>query len=320
MSAEVAVKPAPKQKKVNRHRLSLERKQNLYGYIFVLPIIIGLAFIYVPVIIQSFIYSVSEIKVSAAGFQTVFVGLDNYYEALFVEADFLRTVVESTLSILAQIPIILIFAFFMANVLNQNFKGRTIARVIFFIPVVISTGIIAQFENMSSMLDVYTSSEKMDLGSSSGMANVFNYAQLRELVQVVLQNDDLSGLVLGAVDGLYSVITSSGVQMLVFLSGLQSISVSMYEAAKVEGATSWEVFWKISFPMISPLILVNLIYTVIDMFLKSDNAAVALINEALDNASEYALASAFSWIYMFVVLAFVGIVVLLVRKLIIYQD
>ena len=317
MSAEVAAK---KPKQIKRNKLSLERKQSLYGYIFVLPIIIGLAFIYVPVIVQSFIYSISEIKVDAKGFHTIFIGLDNYYEALFVEADFLRTVVESTLGLLVQIPIILIFAFFMANVLNQNFKGRTIARVIFFIPVVISTGIIAQFENMSSMLDIYSSSEKMDVGSSSGMANVFNYAQLRQLVMVVLQNEDLAAIVLGAVDGLYSVITSSGVQMLVFLSGLQSISVSMYEAAKVEGATSWEVFWKISFPMISPLILVNLIYTVIDMFLKADNAAVSLINGALENASEYALASAFSWIYLFVVLAFVGIVVLLVRKLIIYQD
>jgi len=309
------------QKQIKRQRLSLERKQNLYGYIFVLPVIIGLAFIYIPVVVQSFIYSISEIKVDRIkGFQTIFVGLDNYNEALFVEADFLRTVVESTLSLLVQIPIILIFAFFMANVLNQNFKGRAIARVIFFIPVVISTGIIAQFENMSSMLDVYNSSEKMDIGSQSGMANVFNYQQLRQLIVVVLQNADFANIVLGAVDGLYSVITSSGVQMLVFLSGLQSISPAMYEAATVEGATSWEVFWKISFPMISPLILVNLIYTVIDLFNKSDNAAVQLINEKLDAASEYALASAFSWIYMLVVLVFVGIVVLLVNKLIIYQD
>ena len=317
MSAEAAAK---KPKQIKRGKLSLERKHNLYGYIFVLPVIIGLAFIYIPVIIQSFIYSVSEIKVDASGFHTIFVGLDNYYEALFVEADFLRTVVESTLGILVQIPIILIFALFMANVLNQNFKGRTIARVIFFIPVVISTGIIAQFENMSSMLDVYSSSEKMDIGSASGMANVFNYQQLRQLVVVVLQNNDFANVVLGAVDGLYSVITSSGVQMLVFLSGLQSISTSMYEAATVEGATAWETFWKISFPMISPLILVNLIYTVIDMFLKAENPAVAMINKELSNASEYALASAFSWIYMLVVLVFVGIVVLLVRKLIIYQD
>lgn len=306
---------------LKRRPVSLEKKQNLYGYIFVLPIIIGLAFIYVPVIIQSFIYSVSEIQVTrASGFVTVFTGFDNYYEALFVEEAYLRTIVESTLSLIAQIPVILIFAFFMANVLNQKFVGRTVARVIFFIPVIISTGIIAQFDSMSSMLDVYNSNEKIDIGSASGQSTIFNYAQLRQIVTVTLKNDDLAAIVLGAVDGLYSIITSAGVQMLVFLSGLQGISINMYEAAKVEGATSWEVFWKISFPMISPLILVNIIYTVIDLFLKSDNAAVQLINEKLESASEYALASACSWIYMVVVLLFVAIVFLLVKKLIVYQD
>ena len=316
MSAEVATK---KPKQIKRSKLSLERKQNLYGYIFVLPIIIGLAFIYIPVIVQSFIYSVSEIKVDAKGFHTIFIGIDNYYEALFVEADFLRTVVESTLGILVQIPIILIFAFFMANVLNQNFKGRTVARVIFFIPVVISTGIIAQFENMSSMLDIYSSSEKMDIGSSSGMANVFNYAQLRQLVMVVLQNEDLAGIVLGAVDGLYSVITSSGVQMLVFLSGLQSISVSMYEAAKVEGATSWEVFWKISFPMISPLILVNWIYGIVDYAMRSDNVLITHI-EKYRAMLDYGYASAMSMIYSVCVIALVGVSALVISRMVYYYD
>ena len=313
---EVAAK-APKQRRV----VSLEKKQNLYGYIFVLPIIIGLAFIYIPVIIQSFIYSVSEIQVTRTqGFVTIFTGIDNYYEALFVEEGLLRTIVESTLGLIAQIPVILIFAFFMANVLNQKFVGRTAARVIFFIPVIISTGIIAQFDSMSSMLDVYNSDEKMDIGSAGGGAAIFNYAELRQIVTVTLQNDDLASIVLGAVDGLYSIITSAGVQMLVFLSGLQGISVSMYESATVEGATSWEVFWKISFPMISPLILVNIIYTVIDLFLKADNEAVVLINAKLDSASEYALASACSWIYMVVVLVFVGVVYLVVSRLVVYQD
>lgn len=313
-TAEIALK-APR-----RRGLSLENKQSLYGYVFILPIIIGLAFIYIPVIIQSLIYSFSEIEPSSSGFQTVFVGWDNYYNALFVEEGFVRTVVEATASIIAQIPVILIFAFFMANVLNQNFVGKTAARVIFFIPVVISTGIIAQVDKMSSMLDVYTSSSKMDIGSASGASSIFNYAALANLIISTLNNTDMANIVLGAIDGLYSIITSSGVQMLVFLAGLQSISVNMYEAAKVEGATGWEVFWKISFPMISPLILVNLIYTVIDQFLKSDNLAVAYIDEKLAAASYYSLASALSWIYTLVVLLFVGVVFAIVKRLIVYQD
>lgn len=306
-------------KNPKRMRLSLERKQNLYGYVFILPVIIGLGFIYLPVIIQSFIYAISEITVTRAkGFQTTFVGLDNFDQALFVEENFLRTVVEAVMGIIAQIPVILIFAFFMANVLNQKFKGRTVARVIFFIPVVISTGIIAQFDQMKSALDIYSGGGKMDI-TGSGM-EMFNYGQLMNLIYTTLPNETLGDIVMGAIDGLYGVITSSGVQMLVFLSGLQSVSEAMFEAAKVEGATSWEVFWKISFPMISPLILVNLIYTVIDLFLKANNGAVVYINEKLNDTSAYALASAFSWIYMAVVLVFVGIVYLLVKKLIIYQD
>ena len=131
---------------------------------------------------------------------------------------------------------------------------------------------------------------------------------------------ELAKVVMAAVDGIYGIITSAGVQMLVFLSGLQSISPNMYEAAKVEGATGWEIFWKISFPMISPLILVNLMYTVIDLFLKSDNKAIAYINEALQSSSRYAEASALSWIYTAVILLFVGIALLLVKKFVVYQD
>lgn len=308
-----------KVKKARRHSMSLEKKNSLFGYVFTLPIIIGLAFVYLPVLFQSLMYSFGDISITKEGWTVEWAGWQNYNQALFVEDGFLRTVIESIASLLPQILIVIIFAFFMANILNQKFKGRTVARVIFFIPVIISTGIISQLDSMSSMLDVYSSGGKMDTGGAAG-SNLFGYEQIADLVTQTLNNTDLSNIVLGAVDGLYSVITSSGVQMLIFLAGLQGISVSMYESAKVEGATGWEVFWKISFPMISPLILVNLIYTVIDLFLKSDNAAISFINTYLDNAATYEVASAFSWIYTIIVILFVAVVFLLVQKLIVYQD
>ena len=308
-----------KVKKSRKPVMSLERKNSFFGYIFTLPIIIGLAFVYLPVLFQSLMYSFGDINITNEGWQVTWAGWQNYNQALFVEEGFLRTVIESIGTLLPQILIVIIFAFFMANILNQKFRGRTIARVIFFIPVIISTGIVSELDSMSSMLDVYNSGGKMETGGASG-ANIFGYNQIVELITNTLNNATLSNIVIGAVDSLYSVITSSGVQMLVFLAGLQGISVNMYEAAKVEGATGWEVFWKISFPMISPLILVNLIYTVIDLFLKSDNAAIQFINRYLDNASTYEVASAFSWIYTIVILLFVGIVFLLVKKLIVYQD
>lgn len=305
-----------------RQKHSLERKQSRYGYLFTLPIILGFALMYIPVIVQSLIYSFSSITYQQGkGMVTEWIGTANYEAALQatdVSGDpFGKTVFDSTMALIPQIFVILIFAFFMANILNQNFRGRTPARVIFFIPVIMSTGVISYFDSLGSFVDTYSKQGKLDVGSA-GVS--FDYSQIQQIVSSSLGSSELAEVVMAAVDGIYGIITSAGVQMLVFLSGLQSISPNMYEAAKVEGATGWEIFWKISFPMISPLILVNLMYTVIDLFLKSDNNAIAYINEALESSSRYAEASALSWIYTIVILLFVGIALLLVKKFVVYQD
>ena len=304
MATPVRIEKMPK-----RQKHSLEKKMSYYGYIFTAPIILGFLLMYIPVIIQSVIYSFSKISyVAGAGMSTEFIGWGNYQEVIQAnDGKFVSTVIVATLGLLPNILVILIFAFFIATVLNQNFKGRTPARVIFFIPVIMSSGVIAYFDNRKSMVDIYTSQGKLDVSASSN----FDYSTLRSVVSGALGNEALSSIVLNAIDGIYSVITSSGVQ---------SISVNMYEAAKVEGATGWETFWKISFPMISPLILVNLLYTVIDLFLKKDNIAITLIDTALQTASQYAKASAMSWIYTLIILAFVGLSFLIVQKFIVYQD
>ena len=234
-----------------------------------------------------------------------------------MEKDFLQTVYSSTVALLPQIFIILIFAFFMANILNQNFRGRSIARVIFFIPVVMSTGIVTYFDNLSTLTDTYSSGDKLNVGTAT---SAFDFQEIEAMLLSALGNSGLSEVISSAIGSLYTVITSSGVQMLIFLSGLQSISINMYEAAKVEGATGWEVFWKISFPMISPLILVNLLYTVIDLFTSVDNRTISFISKYYENVGTYSIASAFSWMYTLLLLVFVGVVFLLVKKLIVYQD
>lgn len=310
---EVVTKAKPSKRK---RTLSLERKKSLFGYVFVSPILIGLFVIYIPVLVQSFRYSLSE-NAARYGQKLVYVGWQNYHDALFVEKDFLMTVYSSTVALLPQILIILIFAFFMANILNQNFRGRSIARVIFFVPVVLSTGIVTYFDNLSSLTDQYQGGEKLDVGTST---DVFDFGEIEAILLSSLGNSGLSTVISTAIGSLYTVITSSGVQMLIFLSGLQSISINMYEAAKVEGATGWEVFWKISFPMISPLILVNLLYTVIDLFTSFDNQTINYISKYYENVSSYSIASAFSWMYTVLLLLFVGVVYLLVNKLIVYQD
>ena len=319
MAEKTVAAPAPAKapKKNRRKGLSLERKKSLFGYVFVSPIIIGMIAIYIPVLVQSCIYSFTE-NAGRYGEDYKFVGWQNYHDALFVESGFLQNVYSSTVALLPQIFIILIFAFFMANILNQNFRGRSVARVIFFIPVVLSTGIVTYFDNLSSMTDIYEGGDKLDIGGAA--ANTFDFVEIEAMLLSALGNSGLATIISGAIGSLYTVITSSGVQMLIFLSGLQSISINMYEAAKVEGATGWEVFWKISFPMISPLILVNLLYTVIDLFTSVDNATISFIAKYYENVATYSIASAFSWMYTILLLLFVGIVFVLVQKLIVYQD
>ncbi len=315
-TATVNSAPAKKAPKIKTPLLSLERKKSLFGYVFVSPLLLGLLAIYIPVLIQSFQYSIAA-NAGRYGEDLDYVGWQNYHDALYVEKGFLQTVYSSTVALLPQILIILIFAFFMANILNQNFRGRSIARVIFFLPVVMSTGIITYFDNLSTMSDIYSGGEKLNVGTET---TAFNFKEIEAMLLSALGSSGLSEIITGAIGSLYTVITSSGVQMLIFLSGLQSISINMYEAAKVEGATGWEVFWKISFPMISPLILVNLLYTVIDLFTSVDNETISYISTYYQNVATYSLASAFSWMYTLLLLVFVGVVFLLVKKLIVYQD
>jgi len=315
--ADVTAAPKTvKQPKKGKPLMSLERKKSLFGYVFVSPLLVGLLLIYIPVLIQSAQYSFTA-NAGQYGKPLEYVGWQNYHDALFVEKDFLQTVYSSTVALLPQIFIILIFAFFMANILNQNFHGRSIARVIFFIPVVMSTGIVTYFDNLSTLTDTYSSGDKLNVGTTT---SAFDFQEVEAMLLSALGNSGLSEIIASAIGSLYTVITSSGVQMLIFLSGLQSISINMYEAAKVEGATGWEVFWKISFPMISPLILVNLLYTVIDLFTSVDNQTISYISKYYENVGTYSIASAFSWMYTLLLLLFVGVVFLLVKKLIVYQD
>ena len=117
------------------------------------------------------------------------------------------------------------------------------------------------------------------------------------------------------IDAIYDIIMASGIQIIVFLTGLQSISPSLYEAADVEGCSAWESFWKITFPMVSPLLLVNCIYTIIDFFMKNDNTVMEHINTVMYGTQmDFGAASAESWIYFGVALLFIGISTFIITR------
>jgi ABC-type sugar transport system permease subunit len=129
---------------------------------------------------------------------------------------------------------------------------------------------------------------------------------------------ELVTYVVSIVNDVYNIINYSGVQMLIFLAGLQSISPSIYEACRIDGATGWETFWKVTFPMISPMILVNTVYTVIDSFTSSTNTVMGFIQSYYDSTSQV-VSSAMAWVYFIIVLAIVGVVTGLLSAYIFYQ-
>lgn len=293
-------------------RLSLEQQKSLLGYIFILPFIIGfLLFVLYP-FAQSIIFSLSELKITQQGFELTLVGLENYRYALTVHPTFVRVFFETVFRMLMDVPLILVFSFFAALLLNQQFRGRTVARVIFFLPVIMGAGIILAMEQTDYMMLLHA-------GPSTDAAAVSGDALRNLLFQMNLPERMLE-YVVNAVERIPEIIRASGIQILIFLAGLQSISPALFEAADVEGATAWERFWMITFPMMTPLILTNVVYSIIDSFTAAHNELVKLIRGTAFGGAGYGVSSAMSWLYFLAILVMLGIAIRIISKNVFYHE
>lgn len=314
-----AQKSAAKPKKV---KAALDSKKARAGWMFVLPFAIGMLIIYLPIIFDSIKFSFHQMNiVPGGGYSLTFVGWENYSDALFSDADFVRVLTSSIKQLVLDVPAIVIFALFMAIVLNQKMIGRAVFRAIFFIPVIISTGIIDSLDQNNAMYS-YMSNGSIDTGSQSTSTadQIINAVDVTKLLGNMVVGTELVDYVVNVVNGIFNIVNRSGVQMLVFLAGLQSINPSIYESCTMEGATAWETFWKITFPMISPMILVNAIYTVIDSFTSQSNQVMSYIDNVYLNASGgRVLSSAMSWIYFLLVIILLGLVALILSTYVFYQ-
>ncbi|HAY96861.1 MAG TPA: sugar ABC transporter permease [Ruminococcaceae bacterium] len=211
-------------------------------------------------------------------------------------------------------PLIMIFSFFMASVLNQSFKGRTFFRIVLFLPVVImmtagATNVLeTQMSGTSSYKDTFDVS-----------AEAFT-TQISAYLTDIGVSTAISDKIISITNTVYNIINLSGIQILIILTGMQSISPSLYEAAKVEGGTAWENFWKITFPMVSPLILTSFIYTIVDSFTSSTNGLMDLIRSTAFTNQQVALSSAMSILYFTAIAIIVGAVAWIVSKFVFYYD
>ena len=308
-----------------RGKISLLQKRALSGWLFVLPFVLGILFVYAPIIFTSL--KITFCDVANDGTMT-FVGFKFYQQVYNNDPWFPITIVDGLEDLILQIPAIVIFALFMAIILNQKMTGRAAFRAIFFLPVILSTGIIDRLNSEDAFSDAISgSSGSIDTNTGEEAGGIISALDIQQLLGGIKLGSGLVDYVTNLVNNIFDIVSRSGVQMLIFLSGLQSISPSIYESCQVEGASAWETFWKITLPMISPMILVNAVYTVIDLFTCYDNKVMKLMEQALNQRGDYtgmgvggpSVAGVMAWTYIGIVLLFIVIVALILKSFVFYQ-
>ena len=302
--------------KRQKKKKTLAFKNAVAGYLFILPFILGFILFMVVPLISSLRMTFNDVTpVAGEGVKMTWVGIKNYKDAFTVGPDFVPYLLSELLRMVVNTPATLIFSFFIALLLNQNFKGRGFVRAIFFLPVILSSGVIVGIEYNNELLN-----DMKDMISETS-----NDASVTGVLESILVTSDSSPMskmfqyVFDIINKVYDIAIASGIQIIMFLSALQTISPSMFEAAKIEGCTAWESFWKITFPMVSSMILVNVVYTVIDFFLKTDNQVMTKISEEVGKLS-YGFSSAMAWIYFLCVILILGIVSLIISKRVYYYE
>ena len=304
--------------KKNR-RLSLTTKSGLYGYIFILPFVIGLAFIFLPSIVESLYYSFCNVQIGFGSVEATFVGLENFKTAFLSDVEYRTILLDTVRGTIIDTIIIMFFSFFISNILNQKFKGRGLARTLFFLPVILSTGIIAAAD-ASQAAQMQMSEIGSSVSSAFGGEALAAFFDLEGMLTSMNLPEGLTSIIVYAIDNTYTIVNRSGVQILIFLSALQGISPSIFEAASIEGATPWEEFWKITFPMITPMILVNIVYTVVDSFTNPNYGMLEYVEKEAFSFNKMGYSSAVSWVYFLIVVLLLGIVFKVMQKRITYLN
>ncbi len=291
---EKAPKPvkAPKPAGKGGFKLDLQTKDQLKGLVFVSPFIIGVLLFFVYPVTLSLRLSFGDIT-SVVGMKIRLIGLQNYIRAFLVDVNFVPTFLQMIQQTAVKYPLTIVLSLIIAMLINQDIACRGLFRVIFFIPFLLGVG-----EVMQQLLNQGVDRAVLNVTDGTLIPyNVISYfgTTIMDAVQTIL------GI-------LVTVLWGSGVQILLFLSGLQSISPALYEAARIDGATEWEIFWKVTVPMISPMLLLNLIYTLVDSFTNITNPMLSYIQDNGFKNGEFEFGAAMGWIYF----AFVGLVVALV--------
>ena len=301
------------------YRLELSKKTRLWGILFLLPWLLGFFLFFLNPLIETVVYSFNTVKVIEGGIDLDFIGWKNYIHAFTIDTVFNRLILTMITKTFPQVLIVIIFSLLAAILINGRYPGRSIARTIFFIPIIMGTNIA---EATLAGKDVI--SQEIAGGSAT---KAFGSGVILDVLANAGLPLEIVGYVSGAVSGIFSILAISGVPTLIFLAGLQSISPSLYEVARMEGSTSYETFWKVTLPMVSPMVLVCTVYSIIDGFFRHNimingtrYGIVKWMRTVAFTQANYGLSAAMAVVYMAVSILVVALVSYLISKVVFYYD
>ena len=280
-----------KPKKKKRVGLSMNNRHKLEGLFFVSPFIIGTALFFIYPIYMSIRLSFGRV-VDIVGFDLEMVGIENYVHVLLVDTLFVPTFLETIQTTVTRVPLVVVFAILIAIMINRDIKARGFFRTVFFIPFLLGTGVV-----MDQILIQGVDEQVLSIADGLIPYNLLFYL-----------GSDVADMITSFFSMLVQVLWSTGVPILLFLSGLQSISDALYESADIDGATEWEKFWKITMPMVAPTMLLVIVYAIVDSFTHARNPMLELIQGRAFTDIMFERAAAMGWIYF----AFILLVLVLV--------
>ena len=294
----------------------INRQKAVTGFVFSLPVIIGIVFLFLVPLSQSLFMAFSDVSVArGTGLHMEWIGFQNFVYAFREDPNYTKNLVDAFVNMGKTVPII-VFMFFCAILINQKFPGRSIARVIFFLPIIYASSAMLKVDSGDVMQQAMQSSSYKSIEASQGFLQSF---QLAEFIQQFGLPEEFVSFLTSVVDQVFQIVSLSGVQILIMLAALQSISPSLYEAAYVEGAGGWEKFWLITFPMASSSLLLCVIYSIIDSFTAYNNPIVVQTQELMTSMM-YDVSAAMAWVYFALIAVILGLVALIGSRLVFTYD
>jgi len=312
------VKPKAKS---NKRGMTMAGKNAVSGYLFIAPFVLGfIAFLAYP-LYQTVRMAFSNVTLDLDNntFAMEWTGLANLQRAFFEDPDFVRLMTEEVMGMAFLVPAVLVFSLFVSVLLNRKFFGRGFVRAVFFLPVILASGVLVGIETNNSLLNMVSEQIQEQNAMRANVTGVIE-SMFESVTGAAAGAEEFIQYVLDIINQIYHIAMASGIQILIFLAGLQTINPSIYEAASIEGATAWENFWKITFPMISPMILVVVVYSIIDFMVRTDGEVMDIVNREITQFNGFGFGSTMALVYFLAIALILGIIGLIISRLVYYYD